>query len=164
MTLTRLAWSEVQYHLDDDTVIHDAHGVPWRRNPAGSSWHNALVRADDGSGDIWSPDDQEMVYLDPPGVPEPPDGTRIEFEHHTDVYAAWRDDASSAQAGYTVGDGGEVWCLYGSSVPRSWPVMWLEFGESLRTAVRLVPHPDDVPNYREWGTAVMAREGAGFVR
>ena len=75
---------------------------------------------------------------------EPPDGTRIEFEHCTDVYAMWRDDDSSRRAGYVFGDGGETWCLYGHTVPRSWTQMLAEFGPaSLRLAVRLVPHPDD---------------------
>ncbi len=33
-------------------------------------------------------------------MPEPPDLTRIEFEHWTDVYGAWRDDAEGARAGW----------------------------------------------------------------
>lgn len=86
-------------------------------------------------------------------IPEPPDGTRIEFEHHTDVYAAWRDDDSSAQAGYPVGDGGEVWCLHGHTVPCTWSDMLRDFGDSLLTMVRLVPVPEDVPNYKKWPTA-----------
>lgn len=77
-----------------------------------------------------------MAELD---IPEPPDGTRIEFTHCTDVFAAWRDDASSAAAGWTTGDGGEVWCLYCHSVPRTWAWMLAQFGSSLRDAVRLVP-------------------------
>lgn len=70
-------------------------------------------------------------------IPEPPDGARIEWEHWTDVYAAWRDDASSAEAGWTPGDGGQVWCVYPDSVPRTWISMIHEFGDSLRNARRL---------------------------
>jgi hypothetical protein len=72
-------------------------------------------------------------------IPEPPDGTRIEFEYATDVYAAWRDDASSREAGWTTGDGGEVWCLYPECVPHTWAWMVDQFGVSLLTATRLVP-------------------------
>lgn len=93
-------------------------------------------------------------------IPEPPDGTRIEFEYGTDVYAAWRDDDSSARAGYPIGDAGEVWCLYGESVPKTWAQMVDEFGDALTTAVRLVPVGEDVENYDRWPTAVWAREEA----
>lgn len=73
-------------------------------------------------------------------VPEPPDWTRIEFTSNTDVYAAWRSDASSVAAGWRGGDGGEVWCLYGESVPRTWAWMIAMFGaDALRDAVRLIP-------------------------
>lgn len=75
-------------------------------------------------------------------VPEPPDGTRIEFEYGTDVFAAWRDDESSAEAGYSIGDGGEVWALYPNSVPQTWASLIAEFGEEcLREAVWLMPVP-----------------------
>lgn len=87
-------------------------------------------------------------------IPEPPDNTRIEFEHHTDVYAFWRDDESSRLAGYPVGDGGVVWCEYGSSVPVTWASMVADFGESLLLAIRLVPVPEDEPNRRRWPTTV----------
>jgi hypothetical protein len=90
-------------------------------------------------------------------LPEPPDGTRIEFEHATDVYAAWRDDASSKEAGWTYGDGGEVWCLYGGSVPWTWAELCRGFPGSLETAVRLVPVAEDLPNREQWPTAVYAR-------
>ncbi len=72
-------------------------------------------------------------------IPEPPDGTRIEFIHDADVYAAWRDDESSAEAGWRPGDGGETWCVYPSSVPITWRQMVADFGDSLNTATRLVP-------------------------
>lgn len=86
-------------------------------------------------------------------LPEPPDGTRIEFEAGTDVYAAWREDGSSRQAGYTVGDGGEVWCLYGSAIPQTWASLVEDFGEeALRLAVRLHPDPVDLPNREQWPT------------
>lgn len=74
-------------------------------------------------------------------IPEPPDGARIEFEYYTDVYAAWRSDKSSAEVGWTSGDGGEVWCLYGDSVPHTWVWMLEQFGDSLRCASRLVQVP-----------------------
>lgn len=72
-------------------------------------------------------------------MPEPPDGIRIEVIHHTDRYAAWRDDASSAEAGWTSGDGGEVWCVYPNCVPQTWASLVAEFGDSLLDAVWLVP-------------------------
>jgi|SRR6185369_2750974 hypothetical protein len=78
---------------------------------------------------------------------EPPDGTRLEFEHHTDVYAAWRDDASSRAAGWSREYG---WCLYPETVPKTWAQMVEMFGDSLKTAVRLVPHLEDVHYYQQW--------------
>lgn len=93
-------------------------------------------------------------------VPEPPDGTRIEFEYGTDLYAAWRDDESSRQAGWTPGDGGEVWCLYSESLPRTWNDLIHHFGEdALRLAVRLTPVAEDLPNRDMWPTQVYARTG-----
>lgn len=77
-------------------------------------------------------------------IPEPPDGSRIEFEHCTDLYAAWRDDASSREAGWPAGDGGEVWCLYGEDVPVTWAQMCADFGDSLRNLTRLVPVAEGV--------------------
>ncbi len=72
-------------------------------------------------------------------IAEPPDGTRLEFIHGTDRYALWRDDATSREAGWTHGDGGETWCLYPSSVPQTWASLQDEFGDSLTTATYLVP-------------------------
>jgi hypothetical protein len=150
-----IRWADVRHHIGPGLNIYDDYGNTWRYLPGGGT--AMLYRLGDIlPADGWRPIANDSVWIDPPAVPEPPDGTRIEFEHHTDVYAARRDDDSSARAGYQVGDGGEVWCLFGNTVPRSWAVMWLEFGESLRTAVRLLPHPDDVGNYRQWPTAVMA--------
>lgn len=95
-------------------------------------------------------------------LPEPPDGTRIEFEYYTDVYAAWRDDDSSRRAGWSHGDGGKVWVVYPGSVPKTWAELGQEFGwDVLALAVRLVPHPDDVANYEKWPThTVQMREAA----
>ena len=93
-------------------------------------------------------------------LPEPPDGTRLEFEHHTDRYAVWRDDESSRRAGWPAGDGGDVWCFYGGSVPISWCTLQVAFGDSLKTAVRLMPYREDVHKYDQWPTNVRAqREG-----
>lgn len=92
-------------------------------------------------------------------LPEPPDGTRLEFEAGTDVYGVWRDDESSRRAGYPIGDGGETWCLYGSDVPKTWVQMVDEFGaDALALAVRLVPVAEDLPNRERWPTEVMYRE------
>lgn len=158
MTAT-LTWSDIRHHLDHDTLVRDAAGRVWKRTPGAGLWRRALCRRDDQELVWWTPEDDDRIILDPPGVPEPPDGTRLEFEHQTDVYAAWRDDESSARAGWTAGDGGDVWCLYGQTVPVKWAVMWLEFGDSLRTAVRLVPHADDTGNYAKWPTAQYAVKG-----
>ena len=161
MTRVQITYSTLWRHLDPARrlLVYDAaeDGTAWLRSE-GSAGRDSLYISSLGERTTWTPQDDDPVWIDPPGVPEPPDLTRIEFEHHTDMYAAWRDDASSAQAGWTAGDGGEVWCLFGSSVPRSWAVMWLEFGDSLRTAVRLVPHPDDAASYAKWPTALMAAE------
>lgn len=160
MIRTRLAWSNVRHYLDILTDVYDADGTAWRRT--NGTHHETLYRwvgeRPEERGQLsWYLHDDTPVWLDPPPIPEWPDGTRIEFEHQTDVYAAWRDDESSVRAGWTAGDGGDVWCLFGNSVPRSWAVMWLEFGESLRTAVRLVPHPEDADNYGRWPTATAGR-------
>ncbi len=70
--------------------------------------------------------DRAPVNRDPesPAHPEPPDGTRIEFQEHGspggDLIAIHRDDASAAEAGWPIGDGGTVWCEYGLSVPIRW--------------------------------------------
>jgi hypothetical protein len=167
MTRIQLTWSTIRHYLNTETDVYDADGTTWRRTNGTQS--STLYRwtgdpRDNGGMESWRLRGDTVVYLDPPPLAEPPDGTRIEFEHHTDVYAAWRDDASSAQAGYAVGDGGEVWCLFGSTVPRSWAIMWLEFGDSLRTAVRLIPHADDAGNYAKWPTAVWAAEKAAVAR
>jgi hypothetical protein len=154
---TPLTWREIRYHHHDGTAltVYDQAGVAWERVLRWTPAQPALWHQDGDYQRFWTPADDDPVLVDLPPIAEPPDGTRIEFEHCTDVYAAWRDDASSAQAGYEVGDGGEVWCLFGTTVPRTWTIMWLEFGASLATAVRLVPHPDDVGNYGKWPTAMM---------
>lgn len=94
------------------------------------------------------------------GIAEYPDGTRIEFEHNTDVYAAWRDDTSSRHAGYPTGDGGRTWVLYPGCVPITFATLCEDFGEDvIALAVRLTPHPDDVHKRRLWPTQVWARKG-----
>lgn len=69
-------------------------------------------------------------------IPEPPDGTRLEFDHNTDIYGAFRDDHDAHDAGWT----NEVWLLYGDSIPKTWRQMVETFGvDSLRSAVKLMP-------------------------
>lgn len=93
----------------------------------------------------------------PAALPEPPDGTRLEFEHWTDVMAVWRDDASSAEAGWPAGDGGRVWCMYGRTVPHTWAWVVNTWGEGVMAlAVRLVPHPDDLAKRAQWPTQLRA--------
>lgn len=159
MNRIKLTWSTVYCHAEPAgfPIVYDSAGAAWCENPVRGALRAALIRQNGDGSETWTPGGDEYVWIDPPPLSEPPDGTRIEFEYGTDVYGAWRDDKASAEAGYEVGDGGEVWCLFGSSVPRSWVVMWLEFGDSLATAVRLVPVPEDVPNYERWLTAQMAR-------
>ncbi len=90
-------------------------------------------------------------------LPEPPDGTRIEFEAATDLEAAWRDDASTARAGWPEDHG---WCVYGRSVPMTWAEMLEEFGyHALKYAVRLVPVAADLPHREQWPTVVCERTG-----
>lgn len=97
-------------------------------------------------------------------LPEPPDGTRLEFEYGSDVYAIWREDESSRRAGYPIGDGGETWVEYGSSMPVTWAKMIERYSEeSLRLAVRLVPIVDDLPNRAQWPTEVYYRENRDAV-
>jgi hypothetical protein len=90
-------------------------------------------------------------------LPEPPDGTRIEFEAWTDREAAWRDDAGSVRAGWPRDHG---WLVYGRTVPMTWAAMLEEFGyHALKYAVRLVPVPEDAPNWERWPTIVYAETG-----
>jgi hypothetical protein len=85
--------------------------------------------------------------------PEPTDMTRIEFECGTDVYAAWRNDAEGARAGYQTGDGAPNWVVYGGSVPQTWSELAKEFGaDCLNLAVRLLVHPDDAHLIAQWPT------------
>lgn len=90
-------------------------------------------------------------------LPEPPDGTRIEFECATDVEAAWRDDATSVAAGWPADHG---WLVYGRSMPMTWAQMVEEFGvRPLQYAVRLAPVAADIANREQWPTVVYARTG-----
>lgn len=90
-------------------------------------------------------------------LPEPPDGTRIEFEAATDLEAAHRDDAGSVRAGWPADHG---WLVYGRSVPMTWAAMLDEFGyHALRYAVRLVPVEEDAGNRGRWPTVVYAETG-----
>lgn len=101
------------------------------------------------------------IKLCPTNLPEPADQTRLEFESCTDVYAVWRDDETSAVAGYPVGDGGKTWCQYGRTVPQTWAELQTDFGAcALALAARLVVDPRDVGVHDRWPTAVYARTGA----
>lgn len=77
-------------------------------------------------------------------IPEPPDGTRFEFQEYGfpggDLIGIHRSDASSAEAGWPSGDGGKVWCEYGRSVPITWAEV-LADGRLVAclTGLRLVP-------------------------
>lgn len=138
----RLKWSNVRGWLDTDTPVYDAQGLTWRRTDGNGL--DTLYHRQGGDVRMWSLKYDTLVWLDEPPVDEPPDGTRLEIHHSdTDLYGAYRDDRASADAGWPVGDGGAVWCLYGSSVPITWTEMWLRFGESLRGATRL--WPEEVP-------------------
>lgn len=97
-----------------------------------------------------APDDLPPLLAELADLPEPPDGTRLEFETDRDVYAIWRNDNSSRVAGYRVGDGGDTWCIYGMTVPMTWEKVKRMFGHALLSAVRLVPHPDDIHKYAQW--------------
>lgn len=144
-------WADIRdYVREAGMAITDDLGAVWFSTDGTRS----LCRWVDGELVLWGPDDDEVAFLPKAPLPEPPDGTRIEFEHWTDVYAAWRDDASSVETGWT---GGEVWCLYGKSVPKTWDQMWALFGESLRTAVRLVPVVEDEHLREQWPTTINAR-------
>ncbi len=152
-------WVGEREHIPDDYPVA-AHLPPFPRRWA----RGASVYTNDLLG-LHVDDPEDFEWAAQPGggesamLPEPPDGTRLEFEHHTDVYAAWRSDAESRRAGWPVGDGGRVWCIYGHSVPRTWHWMLAEFGDSLKTAVRLQPHPEDVHMYEQWPTQVwLARQ------
>ncbi len=82
-------------------------------------------------------------------VPEPPDGSRIEFVYHTDPYAAWRDDQSSVRAGWSATEG---WCLFGQTVPVSWATlceMFADDPDALANLVVWVPGPREVPTATE---------------
>lgn len=113
-----------------------------------------------GNGDPVRGDRVTAPVLDFDGCrpPEPPDGTRIEFEAGTDVYGAWRDDRQSAIAGYPAGDGGEVWCVYGETVPRTWTALVAEYGEDvIASAIRLTVTPEEAAKRELWPTQIHAR-------
>lgn len=107
-------------------------------------------------------EDSLSEFVEPVALPpEPPDGTRLEWESDTDVYAAWRDDASSAQAGWSTGDGGAVWCVYGGCVPVTWEALCATYGRhNLALAVRLVPVAEDLRHRYRWPTQIRQRRQA----
>lgn len=124
-------WCDIADHLDHGTdvwILDDPDNLTWRRTGTGT------LRSVGGPIRVWLPEPEDEVRITTPPIPEPPDLARIEFIHGSDVYGAWRDDEDSVKTGWRADQG---WCLYGESVPCSWAVMWLRFGESLRGAVRL---------------------------
>jgi hypothetical protein len=72
-------------------------------------------------------------------IPEPCDGSRIEFEYNGDVYAAWRDAASTARTGH---DPEQTWRVHGHHrpAPMSWRELIDEYGEgAIAGAIVLLP-------------------------
>lgn len=69
-------------------------------------------------------------------IPEPPDGSRIEFTYATDRYAAWRDTESTVLAGWPAD---MSWCVYPASVGHTWWCMQRTFGPALEGAILLAP-------------------------
>lgn len=70
------------------------------------------------------------------GIPEPPDGSRLEFVFATDRYAAWRDVESSLLAGWP---DTMSWTLYPHSTGHTWRCMQRTFGPALNGAILLSP-------------------------
>ncbi len=130
MSLTTELWCDIVEHLDYDTdvqIAHDPDGLTWRRHG-----HAALRPA--GTMQTWWPEAEDEIRIAVSPIPEPPDGTRIEFTHGGQGRAAWRDNGGATRKGWRADQG---WHLPAEAVPCSWAVMWLRFGESLRDAVRL---------------------------
>lgn len=132
-----LTWADIRHYLNPDTPVIDEHGVTWHCTD--DIRRDTLCRRVNGKLVVWRPDSDDPLTIPVPPIPEPPDGSRIEFEYGTDRFAAWRDDEESVKADWPAGDGGWVWCVYPETVPKPWSLMWLMFGESLRSAIRLVP-------------------------
>lgn len=157
----RLVWDQVRYQLRPAAVLYDDAGDAWaplRTGPRRTV--PALTRrGPDGEILIITPDPEAPVWIDPCPIPEPPDGTRLELEHDTDLYAMLRNDEESRRAGWTDGDGGEVWMLYGHSVPATWTQMWIDFGTSLLTARRLLVDPETAHLREQWPTQIRRRRG-----
>lgn len=128
-----MRWHDLSDAIDYNRVFfRDGDPSPWRRSPRGTR----LIRSARGEEVIRY---DEFVSVMVPDISEPKDGTRLEFVHNTDVYGMWRDDASSAEAGYPVGTGGETWTPYPNSIPATWTRMLVIFGESLIGATMLEP-------------------------
>ena len=134
-------WGRIRQAVDFHTEVYDAEGRAWRREPKPALWDTLYRWEGPDRPYTWTPNRDDTVWVGPAPIPEPEDGTRIEFQHNTDVYGAWRDDASSAAAGWSSGNGGEVWCLYGMTVPMTWTAMWVLFGNSLYQAQTMTPGP-----------------------
>ncbi|WP_431881709.1 hypothetical protein [Micromonospora chalcea] len=153
----RTTWDDVREFVGDETEVLDEHEQAWKRFwPAKK---DTLYRVTDGHHvAYWTPQPGDVAILPTPPIPEPPDFTIIEFEHHTDLYAAWRNSSPAASGGED--PDGKHWVLYGETVGRSWAEMYAMFGDSLALAVRLLRHPDDLIKQQQWPTEVYARKRA----
>jgi len=136
----RVSWREIQGNADLSTPIRVKGSDLIYRRTYDEVGHSFVLRAKDGNwtNTIWMADDNDLFLVDLPDIPEPPDGTRLELTHNTDVYALLRDDVSSAEAGWRAGDGQRVWTIYPGSVPQTWIEMLLAFGDSLYGARLLI--------------------------
>jgi hypothetical protein len=70
------------------------------------------------------------------GLPEPPNGSRIEFGFGTDRWAAWRNDEQTALAGAPPA---MRWSLYPEPDGHTWSCLQRTFGSCLAEAILLTP-------------------------
>jgi hypothetical protein len=129
--------------VPDSCLGCDSHGV----------WFAEFVPPPTGGSEREERESSDALPAPAAALPEPPDGTRLEFECGADVYAVWRSDLDSAHVGWSYGPGGETWAMYGETVPCTWLALIDRFGDQpLRDAVRLLVHPEDAHKIRTWPT------------
>lgn len=142
MASTVERWQDICHLLNTDTDVHRNDGTVWRRTDGNG--RDSLYRWNGNPTEdrieFWNPDRNDEVRIVATVLPEPPDGSRIEFVCDTDLYGARRNDASSAAAGWRPDQG---WLLYGETIPQSWTALWMRFGDALNGAVLLVPADTD---------------------